>query len=310
LPLLTINAERWNFEKDFVMQPEMVGYLAAIASIACMVIALFAQKWKRRTKLGILGLYVIFSAASMYVWYLMARPAPPRAALQMEVLSGDNSVVDPRSSPFSVFVRGTVANAKQHYTYLVVNDYVHEYIEPISGLGFGVDADFSGYCYLGIENDPASMNKKYSISAVVTSTAYKESDHLDRLNLLAESNKLLLYRPAVQKPEPALPHVPPNTFVQLVPSEPGRAGQPVRSLNMDGPNDQTVPLSFRITWARGPNTKKFQIYTAERLFSAYDQSVAKDGIVRLGGDVRGRCQVKTWWDNGTNRREERWVNVE
>ena len=251
-----------------------------------------------RTKCIILVLYVSFSAASMYVWYRMT-PAPPRATLQMEVLSRDNSVVDPRSSPFSAFVRGTVANAKQYYTYLVVNDYVHEYVEPISGLGFGVDADFSGYCYLGIENDPASMNKRYSISAVVTTTAYKESDHLDRLSLLAESNKLLLYRPAVQKPEPAPPHVPPNTPVQLVPSEPSRAGQPVRALNMDGPNDQTVPLSFQITWAHGPNTKKFQIYTAGRLFPAYDQSVAKDGMVRLGGNVHGRCQIKTWWDNGT-----------
>ncbi|UCE06224.1 MAG: hypothetical protein JSW07_22020 [bacterium] len=89
-------------------------------------------------------------------------------------------MVDPKDAPYIIFVQGTVQNAKGYHTYLVVNDYYHENIEPISGFGKNVDQNFSGFCYLGKMRDSSSVNKLYSISGVVTTKEYEEYNHLDR----------------------------------------------------------------------------------------------------------------------------------
>jgi len=178
------------------MNPELLGYLAGVSSIIGVVIAIFSTNWKLKMKIAFSIGYVFFTLANVAVWKLLERPTP-RITLNMEVLSSANSAVDPRAAPFSVFVRGKVENANLSYTYLIVNDHVHEYVQPTSGFGYGVNSDFSGYCYLGKENDPNSENKNYSISAVIVNREYNEYDHLDRGSIIAESNKLLLYRHSV-----------------------------------------------------------------------------------------------------------------
>jgi len=82
------------------------------------------------------------------------------------------------------------------------------------------------------------------------------------------------------------------------------------TLDMNGPHDQTVPLSFRIMWNSGPSEKAFQIYKNDTLLQSYNRRIKQGGMIQLKPEVRGKCVIKTWWDDGTERREELKVNIE
>jgi len=100
--------------------------------------------------------------------------------------------IDKSSAPFKVRVRGTVSNAQGLYLYLVVDDGNAQWIQP--GLGQNVEGDFEENVYLGIENDPDSLNKQYRIFAVVTDKEHRENEHLDRGRIKASSAEIDLFR--------------------------------------------------------------------------------------------------------------------
>ncbi len=109
-----------------------------------------------------------------------------------EVKDENHQPIVEEEAPFKVYVTGEVANAEELYTYLVVDDGNHEYIEP--GLGFGIDKAFSGYAYLGIIDDPASFNKWYHVFAAVTEKKYKPYQYLERETVKALSNGIDMRR--------------------------------------------------------------------------------------------------------------------
>jgi len=119
--------------------------------------------------------------------------ALPEISISESVSDENNAQINLNSAPFIIRVKGSVTNAKQHFTYLVVNDYNADWIEPTAGMGANVDGEFSRFCYLG-QKDTAGSLRNYEVYAVVTNREYKEREHLDRKTVLASSNKILLRR--------------------------------------------------------------------------------------------------------------------
>jgi len=100
--------------------------------------------------------------------------------------------VNPDRASFKVAVSGTVADAKQLYTYLVVDDGNAEWVEP--GLGFNRDGPFFSTAYLGLETDERSLNKWYTIFAAVTDKEHKEYQHLISSAVRARGSPIRVYR--------------------------------------------------------------------------------------------------------------------
>ena len=102
--------------------------------------------------------------------------------------------VDRRNAPFHIYVKGVATNSINYYVYLVVNDNYAEWIEPINGLGAHVDNKFIGECFLGKKDEVASLNKLYTIYAVVVNREYMAFNILDRKTIISQSNIIELYR--------------------------------------------------------------------------------------------------------------------
>lgn len=94
--------------------------------------------------------------------------------------------------PFEVFVKGTASISDDMYVYLIVYDGVAEYVQP--DLVRTANNGFEGYCYLGKEVDSGSVNKRYTVFAVVTDQKYGSHSQLDRNTVKAISNTIELYR--------------------------------------------------------------------------------------------------------------------
>jgi hypothetical protein len=115
-------------------------------------------------------------------------PAPGPSAVTLN-LPPD---VDRQHVPFKVNVNGTVAGARDLYTYVVVDDGNAEWIQP--GLGYNRDGAFYSTAYLGLERGEASLNKWYSVFAVITNSEHKQYAHLDAATVRARTEPIRLYR--------------------------------------------------------------------------------------------------------------------
>ena len=169
---------------------------ASLAQIFALIIAICSTIWKRWIKITVLVL-VTFGIISSQYFILKAtsyKQPTPNITIIDDIRDEQNNVIQRTASPFKILVRGTVSHANNLFVYLVVCDFSAEWIEPVECLGANIDKDFSGYCYLGIIDDPNSMNKLYKVFAVVTDREYKSYEHLDRKTIKAESNKLDVYR--------------------------------------------------------------------------------------------------------------------
>jgi len=175
-----------------MLSPEILGYLASITSIFAFFTAVLQTNWTIKIKATVVFSYFLFALTNILVWNCLV--IPPKIYLLENVVNDLNKIVDLQKSPYRVLITGKVENAKNYYTYLIVNDYYHEYIEPVSGLGRGVNNEFSNFCYLGKKDDLDSTNKHYSVSAVVVDRKYQAYDVLDRKTIVSESNKLLFFR--------------------------------------------------------------------------------------------------------------------
>ena len=138
------------------------------------------------------------SSFSQSSWETPPRGTPPAQSPTI-TLTGDVSDaagmrVNSNTAPFKIRVRGTVQNAQMFFVYLVVDDSNALHIQPVQSLGPKTDGDFVAYCYLGIQNDPASVNKYYRIFSVVTNKPYSDYSPLDKNTVLAESTAIELFR--------------------------------------------------------------------------------------------------------------------
>lgn len=103
--------------------------------------------------------------------------------------------VDRSNAPYTIKVKGTVRNAKTAFTYLIVDNGNGQYIQPVSStLGPAVDGPFTGNCYLGVKDDAKSLDKTYTVFAVVTSRQYNEYNLLNQTTILAKSNEVPVTR--------------------------------------------------------------------------------------------------------------------
>lgn len=85
---------------------------------------------------------------------------------------------------------------------------------------------------------------------------------------------------------------------------------PLTTLNMN--RDQQlesieIVSKFHIEWDEGPASKVFQVYLEGKVVKK--ERVKNGDLISLPKDIRGQVQVKTWWDDGTRRREEIWVYI-
>ena len=117
-----------------------------------------------------------------YIWL-----TPPSVVIRV-----GSGVVDLEETPFEIPIVGTVSHAKNKYLYLVVDDNHAEWIEP--NLGYGYNGEFYGTAYLGVIDDKNSLNKWYSVFAVVVDKEHNKFSHLDKKSLKAKSEIIRLYR--------------------------------------------------------------------------------------------------------------------
>jgi len=94
--------------------------------------------------------------------------------------------------PHEIFIKGTASISNNLYVYLIVYDGVAEYVQPdvIQTANDG----FTGYCYLGKKDDPGSINKRYTVFAVVTDQKHGSYTPLDRKTVKAISHPVEFYR--------------------------------------------------------------------------------------------------------------------
>ncbi len=118
----------------------------------------------------------------------------PLLTLIPEVADEAGSPISRREAPFKIRVKGTATGVDRSYVYLVVDDSNAQWIMPTGGLGPNVGKEFSGYCYLGVENARDSLRKLYRVFAVATNREYTEYEKLDRRTLLAESSVIEILR--------------------------------------------------------------------------------------------------------------------
>jgi hypothetical protein len=117
-----------------------------------------------------------------YIWL-----TPPSVVIRV-----GNGIVDLEKAPFEISIIGTVSHAKDKYLYLVVDDKHAEWIEP--NLGYGYNGEFYGTAYLGNKDDENSLNKWYSVFAVVVDKEHNKFSHLDKKAIKAKSEIIRLYR--------------------------------------------------------------------------------------------------------------------
>lgn len=115
-------------------------------------------------------------------------PAPASSAVTLN-LAPD---FDRQHAPFKVDVNGTVAGARDFYTYVVVDDGNAEWIQP--GLGYNRDGAFYSTACLGLEKGEDSLNKWYSVFAVITNSEHKQFAHLDAATVRARTEPIRLFR--------------------------------------------------------------------------------------------------------------------
>lgn len=94
------------------------------------------------------------------------------------------------------------------------------------------------------------------------------------------------------------------------PTQPSVVENPLTLLNMNRAielsNIELTP-TFYIEWDKGPTSKKFQVIKDGEMVK--ETRVRNGENISLGDSIRGQCEFKTWWDNGTRTREEVWVYV-
>lgn len=169
-----------------------------VAALIGLVGIIYSKTPRKKTKRGtkkphqiilILSILLLIVAAAVFSyrhWFL------PQVSIDKRIMDERGSAVDKNKAPFRIFVDGSVSNAEGLFLYLVVDDGNAEYIMP--GLGQGYNGNFSGTCYLGVEDDPKSLNKRYIVFAVVTDRKYKKFEHLNRTSMKATSNRIKLFR--------------------------------------------------------------------------------------------------------------------
>ena len=94
--------------------------------------------------------------------------------------------------PYQVFIKGTATIPEDWFVYLIVYDGVAEYVQP--EVLRTEENGFEGYCYLGEETDSKSINKRYTVFAVVTDQAHQRHTKLNPDSVKARSNSIELYR--------------------------------------------------------------------------------------------------------------------
>ncbi|MBN1638756.1 MAG: hypothetical protein JW866_07305 [Ignavibacteriales bacterium] len=167
----------------------------SLASIIALIIAILSTPWSLKNKIAILILITIgIISTNYFILKSSVERVPPNITIVDDIRDEHHNPIEKDSSPFKVYVKGTVSNAKDLFVYLVVCDFNYEWIQPVECLGANIDKEFSGYCYLGIIDDPNSINRWYKIFAIVTNKKYKEYEHPNRKSIIAESNKVDLYR--------------------------------------------------------------------------------------------------------------------
>lgn len=71
-----------------------------------------------------------------------------------------------------------------------------------------------------------------------------------------------------------------------------------------------VSSRFRVEWDKGPASKIFQVFEHGKEAPAYEHRLNNGDEVALPDSPRGLVELKTWWDDGTRRREQGvWVTV-
>jgi hypothetical protein len=99
------------------------------------------------------------------------------------------------NAPFKNLVKGTALKSENYYIYLVVVDNDVEWIQPKCKIYNGDSKrNFEGNCHLGEIYNPASLNKWYTIFAIVTDKKYKQYEHPEEKTIIAKSNEIRLYR--------------------------------------------------------------------------------------------------------------------
>lgn len=130
---------------------------------------------------------IVAAILTILSWLAYSWLVPPSVFIRI-----GESIVDLEKAPFEVTIVGTVSHAKNKYLYLVVDDGRAEWIEP--GLGYGYNGEFYGKAYLGIKDDINSLNKWYSVFAVVVDKEHNKFSHLDKKVVKAKSEIIRLYR--------------------------------------------------------------------------------------------------------------------
>lgn len=101
-----------------------------------------------------------------------------------------------------------------------------------------------------------------------------------------------------------------TTEVAPTSTPPPEVENPLTLLNMnraiDISNIELTP-TFHIEWDRGPTSKKFQIIKDGEMVK--EERVRNGDNISLDNSIRGQCEFKTWWEDGTRTREEVWVYV-
>jgi hypothetical protein len=102
------------------------------------------------------------------------------------------SEVNPKDAPFEIELSGTVTKATSMYTYVVVDDGNAEWIQP--GLGENRDGSFYTSAYLGLEKGNDSLNKWYTIFAIVTNEEHKAYQHLIPASVQVRTKPIRVFR--------------------------------------------------------------------------------------------------------------------
>ncbi len=86
--------------------------------------------------------------------------------------------------------------------------------------------------------------------------------------------------------------------------------EPLTILNMNKAKDKgsiKLTSTFHIEWDEGPASKIFQIYKNQVMVK--EERVENGANISLDNNIRGQCEFRTWWDDGTRNHEEVWVYV-
>lgn len=152
------------------------------------------KKSNIRYKLSLIVALLTVATSIIVFTYQDRTPILDPIVTIIDVRDANRAQIDYNNAPFHVQVRGNSQNALKFFVYLVVGDSNALWIQPEQSLGLNTNGDFVADCYLGIKDDPASLNKSYHISAVVTDQSYSAHTPLNKKTVLAQSKAIVLFR--------------------------------------------------------------------------------------------------------------------